>query len=41
MPFTEIVVRTTHLVLKLEEADNQVKNQTGKAVIFASVQTSR
>jgi len=35
--FEEIVVRTTHLVLKLEEAEAQVLNQTGKAVIFASV----
>ncbi|EME44067.1 hypothetical protein DOTSEDRAFT_131105 [Dothistroma septosporum NZE10] len=32
----EIVIRTTHLLLKVEEARKQILNQTGKAMIFGS-----
>lgn len=32
----EVLVRTTHLLLKLEEAQRQVDNRTGKAIVFGS-----
>ncbi|KAF2171656.1 hypothetical protein M409DRAFT_63287 [Zasmidium cellare ATCC 36951] len=32
----EIVIRTTHLLLKLEESASQILNDTGKAMIFGS-----
>ena len=33
---TEVVIRTTHLLLKVEEARRQILNQTGKAMIFGT-----
>ncbi|KAK5138224.1 hypothetical protein LTR08_004920 [Meristemomyces frigidus] len=34
--FEEILVRTTHLLLTLEEAQKQVDNHSGKAIVFGS-----
>lgn len=32
----EVVVRTAHLLLKLEEAQKQIDNNAGKAIVFGS-----
>ncbi|TKA81791.1 hypothetical protein B0A55_02150 [Friedmanniomyces simplex] len=32
----EVLVRTTHLLLKLEEAEQQMANHSGKAIVFGS-----
>ncbi|KAK6391424.1 hypothetical protein LTR65_004588 [Meristemomyces frigidus] len=34
--FEEILVRTTHLLLTLEEAQKQIDNHSGKAIVFGS-----
>ncbi|KAK1069508.1 hypothetical protein LTR12_004555 [Friedmanniomyces endolithicus] len=34
--FEEVLVRTTHLLLKLEEAEQQMANHSGKAIVFGS-----
>ncbi|KAK5118511.1 hypothetical protein LTR62_003026 [Meristemomyces frigidus] len=34
--FEEVYVRTAHLLLKLEEAQNQMDNHGGKAIVFGS-----
>ncbi|EMC93465.1 hypothetical protein BAUCODRAFT_150789 [Baudoinia panamericana UAMH 10762] len=34
--FEEVFVRTTHLLLKLEEAEQQMDNHSGKAIVFGS-----
>ncbi|KAK5163265.1 uncharacterized protein LTR77_010851 [Saxophila tyrrhenica] len=35
--FEEVIVRTTHLILVMEEAEKQLLNDTGRSVIFASI----
>jgi len=32
----EVFVRTTHLLLKLEEAQRQLDNNNGKSIVFGS-----
>ena len=32
----EILVRTSHLLQKLEEAEELIANQTGKVIVFGS-----
>jgi len=32
----EVFVRTMHLLLKLEEAQQQINNSSGKAIVFGS-----
>lgn len=31
---TEVFIRTTHILLKLEEAEKQRSNDNGKAIVF-------
>ncbi|KAK3068593.1 hypothetical protein LTR53_013719 [Teratosphaeriaceae sp. CCFEE 6253] len=34
--FEEVLIRTTHLLLQLEEAEQQMNNSSGKAIVFGS-----
>ncbi|KAK5699591.1 hypothetical protein LTR97_005720 [Elasticomyces elasticus] len=34
--FEEVLIRTTHLLLSLEEAERQMSNHSGKAIVFGS-----
>jgi hypothetical protein len=36
----EIYIRTTHLLLKLEEAERQISNDTGKAIVFGTYRSA-
>lgn len=38
--FEEIYIRTTHLLLKLEEAEKQISNDTGKAIVFGTFRSA-
>ena len=41
MPVLELVVRTTHLMLAVEQSVDEQKNTSGKAMIFGNFAIAR
>jgi hypothetical protein len=37
---TEVFIRTAHILLKLEEAEKQMSNDNGKAIVFGTFRSA-